>query len=198
MEAGWDVVLVEPGPTGTRNAKRRGLQHIVCATMQKAGFKPGSMSAVGVFDVVEHIEDDVKFVRHLHSLLKPGGMLYLAVPAYTFLWSDTDEYGGHFRRYSRQNLNFLCRAAGFKTEFITGIFMWLILPLLFYRAIPYRMAGKSTKNMADVDNIRRDHILPAWLKRFVKKWNGWEHSRISRAAPIPFGASFLLAAKKTA
>ena len=26
-------------------------------------------TAIGVFDVVEHIEDDVKFLKHLHDLL---------------------------------------------------------------------------------------------------------------------------------
>ena len=196
MDAGWSVVLVEPGPGGVRNAKARGLQNIVCATTQSAGFKPASMPAIGVFDVVEHIEDDVAFLKHLHDLLEPGGMLYLTVPAYNFLWSDADDYAGHFRRYSCKSLEKLCFATKLDVQFLTGIFAWLIAPLSLLRALPYRMVGKSNKDIADVEATMNDHTLPAWFERFVKSQNERERARISRGAPISLGASLLLAAKK--
>ena len=104
MDAGLEVVLVEPGPTGASNAKKRGVPHVICATTHTAQFKPGSIPAIGVFDVVEHIEDDIAFLKHLWELLVPGGMLYLTVPAYQFLWSQEDMEGGHFRRYTLSNL----------------------------------------------------------------------------------------------
>ena len=196
MDAGRDVVLVEPRSAGARNARKRGLQHVVCATTQSAGFKPGSLPAIGVFDVVEHIEDDVAFLRHLHDLLEPGGMLYLAVPAYNFLWSDADDYAGHFRRYSFKTLEKLCSSTYLNVQFLTGVFPWLIAPLSLFRALPYRLVGKSKKNITDVKATINDHSLPAWLERFVKKLNEWECARISRGIPIPLGASLLLAAKK--
>ena len=197
MEAGWHVVLVEAGPAGARNARKRGLQHVVCATAQAAGFKPGCMPAIGVFDVVEHIEDDVKFLKHLHDLLEPGGMLYLTVPAYNFLWSGADDYAGHFKRYSFRTLVKLCSATHLNVQFLTGIFAWLIAPLSLFRALPYRLVGKSKKDIANVEATINDHTLPFWFKRFVKKQNEWEHARISREKPIPLGASLLLAAKKS-
>jgi len=196
MNAGWDVVLVEPGPAGARNAKKRGLQHVVCATTQSAGFKPGSMPAIGVFDVVEHIEDDVEFLRHLHNLLEPGGILYLTVPAYDFLWSDADDHAGHFRRYSFKRLEKLCCTTGLDIQFLTGLFSWLIAPLSLFRALPYRLVGKSKNNLADAAATMNDHTLPAWFERFANKSNEWERGRISRGMPVPFGASILLAAQK--
>jgi 2-polyprenyl-3-methyl-5-hydroxy-6-metoxy-1,4-benzoquinol methylase len=75
MDAGWEVVLVEPGMSGTRNAKRRGVENVICGTTHSAGFKNGSLPAIGVFDVVEHIEDDIGFFRHLWDLLEPSGMI---------------------------------------------------------------------------------------------------------------------------
>ena len=65
LEAGLEVVLVEPGPAGAINAKKRGIPHVICATTHTAQFKPGSIPAIGVFDVVEHIEDDIGFLKHL-------------------------------------------------------------------------------------------------------------------------------------
>jgi 2-polyprenyl-3-methyl-5-hydroxy-6-metoxy-1,4-benzoquinol methylase len=79
MDAGWEMVLVEPGLAGARNAKARGLPNVVCATTQAAGFRAASMPAIGVFDVMEHIDDDVGFLRHLWDLMKPKGMLSIGV-----------------------------------------------------------------------------------------------------------------------
>jgi len=104
MNAGWDTVVVEPGASGAINAKKRGVPHVICATTHTAKFKPGTIPAIGVFDVVEHIEDDIWFLNHLWELLIPGGMLYLTVPAYQLLWSQEDVEGGHFRRYTLSNL----------------------------------------------------------------------------------------------
>ena len=196
MNAELDVVLVEPGQTGARNAKKRGLQHVVCASTLSAEFKPGSMPAIGVFDVVEHIMDDLGFLRHLHNLLEPGGMLYMTVPAYNFLWSDADDYAGHFRRYSYKRIEELCSAAELDICFLTGVFSWLVAPLFLFRALPFRLVRKSKKNIADVEATMNDHTLPAWVERFVKNQNEWERRRISCRIPIPFGSSLLLAAQK--
>lgn len=38
--SGFDVALVEPGKTGALNAKRRGLDSVICATTATAQFKP--------------------------------------------------------------------------------------------------------------------------------------------------------------
>lgn len=197
LEAGWDVVLVEPGPAGARNAKKRGLHDVVCATTQAARFKPNSLPVIGLFDVLEHIENDLGFLRHLHDLLEPGGMLYLTVPAYNLLWSDADNYAGHFKRYSFKTLEKLCSATKLDVRFLTGVFSWLIAPLLIFRALPYRLAGKSRKHIPNVQATMNDHTLPAWLERFVRNQNDWELARISRGMPIPLGASLLLAAKKS-
>jgi SAM-dependent methyltransferase len=197
MDSGWDVVLVEPGPTGARNAKNRGLQHVVCATTQSAGFKPGSIPAIGVFDVVEHIEDDVEFLRHLHDLLEPGGMLYLTVPAYNFLWSDEDVYADHYRRYSFRNLRELCSKTEFDVKLLTGIFQWLIAPVFCFRALPYRLLGKSKKKIGELKATKADHTLPPWLEALASASQKRERLRISHARNLPLGASFLLAARKS-
>ena len=75
-DAGHDVVLLEPGHTGALNARRqRQLDQVVCATVQQAAFPPGSFGAIGLFDVIEHIDHDRAFLRELAPLLCPGGRL---------------------------------------------------------------------------------------------------------------------------
>lgn len=74
-KTGAEAILVEPGEDGVRAAHERGLRPVVNATPATAGFLPGTMAAVSMFDVLEHIEDHVGFLRHVHDLLMPQGRL---------------------------------------------------------------------------------------------------------------------------
>ena len=195
MDAGWDVVLVEPGPEGARHAKQRGVQHVVCASTQSAGFVHGGMSAIGVFDVVEHIEDDVEFLRHLHDLLEPGGMLYLTVPAHLGIWSDEDIYAGHFRRYTKRTMTSALRAARFRIEFISGIFSWLLVPVFLLRALPYRLRGARHRRPMG-KTMRSDHTLPAPIAAFANAVHSGELKMLSRNKPLSLGSSLICAAHK--
>jgi 2-polyprenyl-3-methyl-5-hydroxy-6-metoxy-1,4-benzoquinol methylase len=58
-DAGFEVIAVEPQVDGTLIAHRRGLEHVVCGSFDDIGFAPSSIAAVGLFDVLEHIEDDI-------------------------------------------------------------------------------------------------------------------------------------------
>src|SRR5689334_24870025 len=69
QNAGFEVVLVEPGLSGARNALKRCVHHVVRATLEDAGFRPEVLCAVGLFDVIEHIEDDRGFLARIAELL---------------------------------------------------------------------------------------------------------------------------------
>src|SRR5512142_1308788 len=51
QRAGFAVALVEPGWQGVQNARVRGVETLICSTLEDAGFRPGSVPAVGLFDV---------------------------------------------------------------------------------------------------------------------------------------------------
>lgn len=55
-------------------------------------------------DVIEHLPDDQEALRWMRERLRPGGLLILTVPAYSWLFSDHDRILGHFRRYTRPQL----------------------------------------------------------------------------------------------
>lgn len=90
-DAGYDTVMIEPSLTGAANARRRNLEQVVCATVGDAVLKPRSVANVGLFDVIEHIEDDVEFLKSIRPVLKPGGGVFITVPAYQMLWSVDDD-----------------------------------------------------------------------------------------------------------
>ncbi|MGH9896703.1 MAG: class I SAM-dependent methyltransferase, partial [bacterium] len=55
---------------------------------------------VCLFDVLEHIEEDVETLVAARNLLAQGGRVILTVPAYRWLWGVHDELLHHKRRYS--------------------------------------------------------------------------------------------------
>jgi SAM-dependent methyltransferase len=62
----------------------------------------------GVFDLVvcmnvlEHIADHLAALRHMLRLIRPGGSLFLLVPAHQWLYTSFDAESGHHRRYNKR------------------------------------------------------------------------------------------------
>ena len=194
LNAGLEVVLVEPGPAGAMNAKKRGVPHVICATTHTAKFKPRTIPAIGVFDVVEHIEDDIGFLNHLWELLIPGGMLYLTVPAYQLLWSQEDVEGGHFRRYTLSNLKKKILHSGFDISYSSYIFSYLPLFVFLLRTLPYKL--NLVKSSAS-DSIKQDHSSPKGIgSKILNLFHNWELKKIRVRKKIPLGGSCMIAAKK--
>jgi 2-polyprenyl-3-methyl-5-hydroxy-6-metoxy-1,4-benzoquinol methylase len=193
QRAGFCTTLVEPGYTGCQTAKLRGIENVVCATTETAGFKKHSMPAVGLFDVIEHIEDDVAFLKSLHGKMIAGGRLYATVPAYSALWSQEDVVAGHFRRYTLQSFSRILATAGFEVEFATYIFRFLPIPIILLRSLPYRL-GFSRKESSSRKN-GRDHAadnsrINAWLSSLLRS----ESKNIRENKRMHFGGSCLVVA----
>jgi len=197
QDIGFEVVLLEPGAAGSRNAQRRGIQNVVCAGLEDAGFVPASMAAVGLFDVMEHIAEDRKFLEMVGSYLWSNGRVYLTVPAYQALWSHEDVDAGHFRRYSRQALRDLLKGAGFDVEFLTGFFQFLPPAVLAGRVIPYRL-GAAKAGAHDVNGkLRAQHeVRSALVSRPLLWLQRRELAKISTRREATFGGSWLVVARK--
>lgn len=67
-------------------------------------------------NVLEHIEDDAGALAEMAGALRPGGRLFLLVPAHQRLFGALDRAYGHHRRYERDALAGLVRGAGLEVE----------------------------------------------------------------------------------
>jgi SAM-dependent methyltransferase len=88
---------------------------------------------LGVFDVLEHIEDDAGAAAQLYAALKPGGGLLVTVPQHPELWSAFDVFSHHYRRYTRASMTTLLEGAGFVIERTTSLFAATLPALLLTR-----------------------------------------------------------------
>jgi 2-polyprenyl-3-methyl-5-hydroxy-6-metoxy-1,4-benzoquinol methylase len=64
-------------------------------------------------NVLEHVENDEFALVQLFNMLKENGILVILVPCHKFLYNIIDKSVGHFRRYSKKDLEAKVRKTGF-------------------------------------------------------------------------------------
>ena len=141
----------------------------------------------GVFDVIEHIDNDEKVLREIAKALKAGGGLLVSVPHHAFLWSEIDEISKHVRRYSTSELIDKLQRCGFEIVFVTS-FSSLLLPLMVFSR---RVCRAGTEGL-----LFRQFLIPRWLNFLLEKILGFERFLIKSGVTFPFGGSLFLVARK--
>lgn len=197
QDDGNTVLLVEPGKIGAMNAYKRGIKNILCSTLEDAAFVNNIMGSVGLFDVVEHIEDDHRFLKNINKYMKDQGLIYITVPAYKFLWSNEDADAGHFRRYSINELDTLLKKSGFDIVYSTYIFSILPLPVFLFRSLPSKFGLND--NINKLEKHQKEHKpKKGYVNNLMQKIWKWELSRVAMDKRIPIGGSCFVIGKKVA
>jgi SAM-dependent methyltransferase len=144
--------------------------------------------AIGMFDVLEHIDEDEIVLGQVREALAPNGYMLLTVPQHTWLWSATDDYACHVRRYSANELHAKVRAAGFEilrsTSFVSTL-------------LPAMMVSRWTKKRAASEGDAAAELsMPAWLNRAFEIMLSTEIWMIRMGLSFPVGGSRLVVARK--
>jgi SAM-dependent methyltransferase len=151
-------------------------------------FDDGAFDLVTAFDVLEHIEDDIAAMAELRRVLKPGGFLVAAVPAFMFLWGDQDEISHHYRRYRARDLGSRLREVGFSVEKTSYFNTLLFPPIAALRLVRRRLRSPSSQ--------RTDFTIgPPKLNALLGRAFGAEAGLVVRSR-LPFGVSVLAVARR--
>jgi SAM-dependent methyltransferase len=147
-----------------------------------------AFDAIGCFDVLEHIEDDGRVLAECFHALRRGGGIVLTVPQHPFLWSASDEYALHVRRYTRAELLGKLRLAGFRPVLVTS-FVALLLPAMLAARARQRQLDAAYDPEAEFAVGRVANALLEGVLDF-------ERQLIRLGLRFPFGGSLLIVAKK--
>ena len=178
------AVGMDPRINDLALAMRRGARRLVAADGGHPPFSRG-FDLVGLFDVVEHVEDDAGLLRTAAGLVVTGGFVLLTVPADPKLWGKYDRYAGHHRRYSRSALEELLRRCGLEPIRILPLFR-LLWPLARIQAVLQRKQ--------DVTDPAREYRVPSLFNRLLALALSAERRLLGPSSHIG-GTSWLAAAR---
>lgn len=151
------------------------------------------LDAIGAFDVIEHIEDDLLVMQQVCKALKPNGCFFITVPQYPWMWSYLDDYAKHKRRYTQKELKNKLQQAGFHIEFmssfVTTLFPFVFLSRLFKKNKPLEQVT--------IDDVIQEFKIPSWLNKLFYQLMRIDAWFIKQNIPLPFGNSMVVVAKKT-
>jgi SAM-dependent methyltransferase len=141
--------------------------------------------AVGLFDVIEHLDEPVAALCEARRVLRPGGHIFITVPAHTWLWSHFDVVACHRRRYTRRLLKEHLVAADLETLHISH-FMAALVPLLYFS----RRRRRTAEEIDDGD-LR---IVPV-INQLLGVLLSLEIPLVAKIG-LPFGTSILAIARR--
>lgn len=116
--------------SGLKHAKRR-LDNVTLMQMDARAIPyKAEFDVIGGFDVLEHIKEDEKVISEVYRALKPNGYFIVTVPQHDWLWSMSDDYACHERRYEKNEIINKLKNEGFKIVKTTS-FVSLLLPIMY-------------------------------------------------------------------
>ena len=195
QSTGRKAVCVEPGLVGCRNAVARDVEVVIHATLQQIALPDAAIPAISLFDVVEHIAAPEELLAECKRVLAPGGLAYITVPAFPWLWSDEDVYARHCQRFTRKSLTALLEGVGFEVLMANYYFKMLLLPVCMFRTLPYRLLPWSDAHHGDTMDPD-DHTPNPVARRAADAILGRELSAIRRGVWPRFGTSIAAVARR--
>lgn len=117
---GFEVTSTDVSETAVELLRERLAGEVYQADLTALPFEDGRFDGVVLGEVLEHVQKDREALAEVARVLTPGGVLALSVPANPKLFGPSDEWAGHFRRYTRPALLEACAAAGFTVHRCVG------------------------------------------------------------------------------
>lgn len=168
--------------------RTRNVSDLVCADSQVLPFAAESFDIVTAFDLIEHVERDDLLVSEAYRVLRPGGVLLIAVPAHPFLQGEHDDALHHKRRYRWDQLDRLFNPSIWLRRRMTWTFA-SIYPIVFIVRSIRKLLPASKNPAADTK------LTPRWLNRVLLEWHRLENSW-AETRDLPFGLSILTVREK--
>lgn len=131
-------------------------------------FTDEKFDLICLFDVLEHINEDVETLVAIKGLLSDSGKVIITVPAYRWLWGPHDEFLHHVRRYTRAELREKTIASGFSYMKLT-YFNTLLFPLAAAMRLKDKLLSNKSASGTNIPFAPLNRILASIfsLERFL-------------------------------
>lgn len=117
------------------------------------GIEDNSVDFVVTFQVIEHIEDDERFLQEIHRVLKPGGKVILTTPN---VMMSLTRNPWHTREYTPEQMGEVLKSS-FDNYELKGVFG--NDKIMDY----YTKNKKSVRKITRFDILNMQYWLPRWM-----------------------------------
>jgi len=148
-------------------------------------FTPAKYSLILMLDVLEHLAEPIKALRHAMDLLEPEGTFVATVPAFRLLWTNHDTLNHHLTRYTARSLREVATSAGLEIKEQRYFFHW---------TFPVKLGVRLAERVLRL-KPQSPTVGPSWMNEFLYEVTRFEQVALKRM-PIPFGSSLMLVAKR--
>ena len=179
------VVGAEPNESAALLAEASGCS-VDTAYFESLPHPDESFDVLLALDVLEHCENHLRALEEAWRVLRPGGTLFLTVPAMPSLWGPHDELNAHYRRYTAATLDAALADSEF-THVRTTYFNGLLLPLGWLSKVASRVV--KSRAVTGLDLPPRP-LNAALLGIFTAE------KYLLRHMNLPLGMSLLAVARK--
>ena len=193
QERGLRPVGIDASFEAVLHVRRTTSIPVVLGDLTRLPFRDGAFDGVTTGETLEHLDDDAGAVREIGRILKRGGACIATVPALRILWTASDDYYEHRRRYTRGELSRLFRNAGLSIERADywGFPVVLAYDTLFLLPMNKRRTRRNVQADGALQSVARAGRSRA-LVSLVRA--AFAIDRLFQF--IPFGPGLLLVARK--
>ena len=145
------VTAIEMDPIARRQATR------ISGLKVMHGYLPDDMPTLAdfdlivLFDVLEHVSNDLEALQCVKKMLKPNGKLFITVPACPWMFGAHDRAHHHKRRYRSSQLVNLAKEGGWDVVRITHFNTWLYPFVAMTRLI--NIFSRKHHSYSDADSL---------------------------------------------
>ena len=191
QQRGYELFGIDYSFEAALHVRRASSIPVVVGDMTRMPFRDGAFDGVTTGETLEHLDDDQSAAREITRVLAAGGSCVATVPALQSLWSASDDYYEHRRRYSRAQLVKLFSALRVEKARYWGFPVVLAYDTLFLLPMNKRRARRKVNEDAalrSVAKVGKTRGLVNLVRAVfaIDRLFGW----------LPFGPGLLMVAKK--
>ena len=191
QQQGKRVIGIDYAFEAALHVRRTTTVPAVVGDMTRLPFRNGVFDGVTTGETLEHLDDDQAAGGEITRVLREGGSCVVTVPALESLWTASDDYYEHRRRYTREGLAKLFPSLRIEKAKYWGFPVVLAYDTLFLLPMNKRRARKNVDEDAALQSVARAGRSGA-LVRLVRAV--FSIDRLFEW--VPFGPGLLMVAKK--
>jgi len=193
QKRGYDVIGIDYSLDAAIHVKKTLGIPVVIGDLTKLPFHSASFDGVTTGETLEHLDDDASAVHEISRVLVSGGTCVATVPALQSLWTASDDYYEHRRRYAREQLSALFRNASMK---IVKASFWGFPIVLVYDTLVILPMNKRRARLAINEDAALRSVARAGRSRMLVNAVRAIFSLDRLFSFVPFGPGLLLVARK--